>query len=126
MIARRVATAALAVLVLAGVGGMILVWEAGNAGAMQWSGREPGDAALTAFALLQMSYSVGLPALAMTTAASAFALVVIGARVAAERWNEHESRAHESPDEPIAPAASSERGADHERARLDVEIGRHD
>ncbi|WP_308798526.1 hypothetical protein [Agromyces silvae] len=113
----RIATFALAVFAVAGVVGTVAVWQAGNASAVLWSGREPGDAALMAFALLQISYGLGLPAFATLAAASAFALVVIGARAVSVRWVEREVRA-------AAPAQVSERRTDDERVRLDVEVRR--
>jgi hypothetical protein len=113
----RVATWALAVLAVVGVAGMFAVWQAGNGGGVEWSGRGPGEAALLALALLQLSFSVALPAFATLTAASALALAIVALRVAAEHWAARGAS---------AATAGSDGRAHDERARLDVEVGADD
>lgn len=126
MTARRAAIIALVVLLVAALAGVrtslgVLYDEtvySGRAG-VGWE----DSPMLREMALRQVLYSIG-PALTLLAAASAFALAVIGARTIAERWIErdvHDARAGFG-----TLADRSERSADDERARLDVEVGRHD
>lgn len=119
MTGARVAVGILVVLMVGGIVGLFGIWQLANSGEVAWTGREPGEAALMSFALWQLAWGVGAPAFGTLAAASAFALVVVGARALAVRWVDHEAARHAPR---VAAVDASERGADRERARLDVEV----
>jgi hypothetical protein len=116
------AVAVLAALLLAGVLGVFFVWDAAASGEVAWAGREPGEAALMSFALWQLACGVGAPGFATLAATAAFALVVIGARAIAIRWTERGEAGRGG--WPADEVVGSERRADDERVRLDMEVRR--
>lgn len=93
MSARRAATIALAVLLVAALAGVRTILGALYDGTVYSDRSGVGwqdDPTLRDMAFRQLLFTVGLPALSVLAAATAFALVVVGARLVAERWVERE------------------------------------